>query len=96
MGDPMSKRILRLHPNDNCVVALMDIHQGECLDYEEGVLVAASDVALGHKLAIDDIPCGGKVYKYGAIIGSATVDIAKGEHIHTHNLASDYIAGFHH
>nr|MDK7291405.1 SAF domain-containing protein [Escherichia coli] len=34
--------------------------------------------------------------KYGAIIGHATRDIAMGEHVHSHNLASNAIAIFHH
>ena len=97
MGGPsMSKKALLLHRNDNCAVALTDINPGDAVDYAGGELVAAVGIALGHKLAIGDIPAGAKVYKYGAIIGSATVAIRRGDHIHTQNLMSDYIAGFHH
>lgn len=92
----MSKKALRLHPQDNCVVALADVSRGETVVYEGGELVAASDVAIAHKLAIGAIGVGDKVYKYGASIGSASAPIAAGEHIHTHNLASDYLVGFHH
>ncbi len=91
----MARRALLLHMTDNCVVAVEDIDANEQVVFERGNIVALSRVALGHKLAIRPIAKGGKVVKYGASIGSATRDIACGEHIHSHNLKSDYIAGFH-
>ncbi len=48
-------------------------------------------IGIGHKVARRDIATGEKILKYGAIIGSATQPIARGAHIHLHNLASDYI-----
>ena len=35
--------------------------------------------------------CSEKVLKYGLPIGSATRDIAAGEHVHVQNMKSDYI-----
>ena len=43
----------------------------------------------GHKYALRDIRQGEDVIKYGQPIGHATRDIAKGEHIHTHNLKTN-------
>lgn len=40
----------------------------------------------GHKIAMDDIPKGAPVRKYAQVIGYAAEDIAKGAHVHTHNL----------
>ena len=37
------------------------------------------------------IAAGEKVLKYGAPIGSATRDIGQGEHVHLHNMRSDYL-----
>jgi hypothetical protein len=34
---------------------------------------------------------GAKIIKYGVPIGSATCEIAAGDHVHTHNLRSDYL-----
>jgi hypothetical protein len=45
-------------------------------------------------VAARPIPAGAKVIKYGAVIGSATRDIAPGEVVHTHNLRSDYLPTF--
>ncbi|QWA12274.1 UxaA family hydrolase [Sodalis ligni] len=92
----MSKRALLLNPKDNCVVALEDIAKGDEVNYEGGEFTALHDVTLGHKLAIVDMESGAQVYKYGAIIGSATQTIGRGSHIHSHNLKSNYIEGYHH
>ena len=43
----------------------------------------------GHKYALRDIREGENIIKYGQPIGHATQDIAKGEHIHTHNLKTN-------
>ena len=87
----MNKKALLLHTNDNCIVALTDIRSGEAIVYGTGEVVASANIALGHKVAIADIAKGAKVIKYGAVIGSATMAIARGDHIHTQNLVSDYI-----
>jgi (2R)-sulfolactate sulfo-lyase subunit alpha len=44
------------------------------------------DVPIGHKVALIDIKKGDTVIKYGQDIGKAVADIAKGEHVHVHNL----------
>ncbi|HEY0209782.1 UxaA family hydrolase [Acerihabitans sp.] len=92
----MTKRALLLNPRDNCVVALTDILPGDRVSYEQGEFIALHNVTLGHKLAIGAMDTGAQVIKYGAIIGSATQPIAQGGHIHTHNLKSNYIEGYHH
>jgi (2R)-sulfolactate sulfo-lyase subunit alpha len=49
-------------------------------------LQARMDVPIGHKIALTDIRKGDTVWKYGQDIGVAVADIAKGEHVHVHNL----------
>lgn len=49
-------------------------------------LKARSAIPIGHKAALKDIKSGDTVVKYGQDIGRAVADIAKGEHVHTHNL----------
>ena len=54
-----------------------------------GVLKRArGDVPMGHKIALRAIKKGEPVIKYGYPIGVATMDIAEGDFVHTHNLAS--------
>ena len=43
----------------------------------------------GHKYALVSIKAGENVIKYGSPIGHATVDIAAGEHVHTHNVKTN-------
>ncbi|MCD6536884.1 MAG: UxaA family hydrolase [Thaumarchaeota archaeon] len=77
---------------DNVAVALSDIKRGDKVTIRIGEkieeLVARSDIPFGHKLAIREIPKGEEIIKYGEVIGRATMDIEKGEHVHIHNVES--------
>lgn len=42
-----------------------------------------------HKVALMNIAKGENIFEYGEVIGHATCDIRKGEHVHTHNLATN-------
>ncbi len=43
-------------------------------------------VPIGHKVALRDLAPGDTVVKYGEDIGRVVAPIAKGGHVHTHNL----------
>ena len=47
---------------------------------------AASDIPIGHKLAIKALKDGDTVIKYGVDIGRTVADIGLGEHAHVHNI----------
>ena len=47
---------------------------------------AASDIPIGHKLAIKALKEGDTVLKYGTDIGRVVADIGLGEHAHVHNI----------
>ena len=47
---------------------------------------AKQDVPIGHKIALADLDVGDTVIKYGEDIGRIVAPVAKGEHVHTHNL----------
>jgi (2R)-sulfolactate sulfo-lyase subunit alpha len=49
-------------------------------------LTSKMDVPIGHKVALTDIKSGDTIWKYGQDIGKAVANIAKGEHVHTHNM----------
>jgi hypothetical protein len=62
----------------------------------EGVPVTLpADLPLGHKIARTAIEKAAKVIKYAAPIGSATYDISVGQHVHVHNVQSDYTPTYH-
>lgn len=81
-----------LHPDDNILVLAAPIQAGQRLEIDGQSIVAASDVAVGHKIARRALLVGDKVLKYGAPIGSMIAAAAPGEHVHMHNMKSDYIA----
>ena len=80
----MQAPAIRLHPDDTVAIALQDLGSGTVLA-EFGVTLA-DPVSRGHKIALRDVALGEKVLRYGQIIGQATVPIARGAHIHSHNL----------
>jgi hypothetical protein len=83
--------LLLLHPDDNILVARRDITKGERVEIDgENVAIPAA-VELGHKLARRALEPDTRVFKYGAPIGSMKIAVARGEHVHLHNLRSDYI-----
>jgi (2R)-sulfolactate sulfo-lyase subunit alpha len=43
-------------------------------------------IPLGHKIALKNIKEGDTITKYGHDIGKAVADIAKGGHVHVHNV----------
>jgi (2R)-sulfolactate sulfo-lyase subunit alpha len=83
--------LLLLHPDDNILVARRDIAAGERVEIDGESLTIPKPVELGHKLARRDIAADARVLKYGAPIGSMRSAVARGEHVHMHNLKSDYI-----
>jgi altronate dehydratase small subunit len=83
--------VLLLAPGDNLAVATAELAEGTERQVGSHRVVLKAKVDVGHKFAVRAIRKGEKVIKYGAPIGVASCDIAPGEYIHIHNLASDYI-----
>jgi altronate dehydratase len=92
MAAGIDPRLLLLSPGDNIVVARENLPAGAELQIDSQAMRLDRDVPRGHKLACRVIAPGEKVMKYGAPIGSATRAIAPGEHVHVHNIKSDYTA----
>jgi altronate dehydratase small subunit len=86
------RRLLLLHADDNVLVTRAAIPAGEPVLVGGVEVTMARALPLGHKVARRRIAAGEKVRKYGAPIGTATRAIAPGEHVHVHNLSSDYTA----
>jgi altronate hydrolase len=76
--------IIRLHANDDVVIATSQLLPGTPVPSEN--LVVASLVPPGHKLAARAIQAGEPVRRYNQIIGFALADISAGQHVHSHNL----------
>lgn len=76
--------LIRLHANDNVLIARQPLAIGQALP-ELGLRLRAQ-VPAGHKIASRDIAAGEAVKKYDTVIGVAARDIPAGEHVHSHNI----------
>ncbi len=55
-------------------------------DNTDFTLTARQDVPIGHKIALADLAEGETIIKYGEDMGRVITPIAKGEHVHVHNV----------
>lgn len=83
---------LLLHPKDNVLVCTLSAAAGDRAVLDGIEYLLSSDIALGHKIARFELKTGDKVYRYGVSIGSMTASALPGDHVHRHNLASNYIS----
>ncbi len=80
------KDFLKIHSDDNVLIALKDLPQGYLIKQEDGTSLELSEpIPYAHKFAAIGIEEGTDVVKYGAPIGYATCTIIPGQHVHTHN-----------
>ncbi len=89
----MNWNAIAITPRDGVAVLLRDIGPGDTvsirIDGRIVNLVAAGAIPLGHKIALGPLAAGSPVIKYGEVIGTTACDIAKGEHVHVHNVVSN-------
>ncbi len=83
MSQSQLPRMVRLHSQDNIVVAVDAVGKGA----STAEAVAIDKIMKGHKMATVDVAKDQPIRKFGQIIGFASKDIAKGEWVHEHNVA---------
>jgi altronate hydrolase len=76
---------IRLHPEDDVVIARVEVPSGTLLQKEN--VRALAMIPAGHKVAVRAVASGKPVRRYNQIIGFATREIQPGDHVHVHNLA---------
>jgi altronate hydrolase len=92
----MSKRVLKVHPNDNVIVALSDLKGGEIIEFNKASYTILKDIPAKHKFAQEDFEIGDDIFMYGVLVGKAQQKIAKGEWITIFNVkhaANDFNLG---
>lgn len=86
-----SKAII-INEKDNVATAIVPLKVGAAvsLDFQgrKEKVKLRSAIPMGHKFALREIPQGSDVIKYGEPIGQTTASIARGEHVHVHNVVS--------
>jgi altronate hydrolase len=82
----MSEHVLKVHPDDNVIVALRDLPAGTSISYMGQTVVLQDKIPAKHKYITEDLKAGDPVYMYGVLVGKAMKDIPRGSLIHTGNL----------
>jgi len=91
----MSLRALIIHGDDNVANLIGPGTKGdpvECIvegKQEVTTISLLDDIPSNHKFAPVDIKAGSPIVKYGLVIGKASCDIRKGQHVHVHNIESN-------
>ena len=85
-------KALVIDVRDNIATALDPLEKGSTVSVDllgrvERIKLLSA-IPMGHKIALTTIEKGQAVVKYGEPIGLATSTIGRGEHVHTHNVAS--------
>ena len=84
------KQIHLINEADNTSSVLEPVAAGEtCCIRRSGTVrtfKAVEDIPFAFKIAVEEIPQGEDVIKYGEVIGEASRDIHIGECVHIHNV----------
>jgi len=88
--------LLLISAKDNVGVALRLLAAGSTQSLAGQPLLMHQTMKLGDKVAVRDLAAGEIILKYGVPIGSATRAILAGEHVHLHNMRSDYLPTYTH
>ena len=80
------KKILKIHPLDNLIVALSDLKKGEIFNIGNKKIKLKTDVKAKHKFAIDNLNLGSQLYLYGVVVAKAIKSISEGEAVNTQNI----------
>jgi altronate hydrolase len=87
MNSIPSDLIIQLHPLDNVAIAKSALTPGKLLSLGNKSTKVLQAIPIGHKIALEEIPAGTPVRRYGQAIGFASQPIHPGEHVHVHNVS---------
>lgn len=80
------ERILKIHPDDNVIVALQDFRRGTELSYNGATYQLVDDIPAKHKFFTHDLNTGDEVTMYGVLVGKAVHFIPAGSLMTTSNI----------
>jgi altronate hydrolase len=82
----VKNKVLKIHPNDNVIVALSDLQQGETVILDGQEYILTEDIAAKHKFAMQDFEVGAEIKMYDVLVGKANQPIKKGGSINIFNV----------
>jgi hypothetical protein len=84
----------KIHPKDSVYVVHQALQAGDKVYVDGHTIVIEQDLTFGHKVASTYHQVGDAIIKFGVPIGQASTEIRVGDHVHIHNLKSNYLKTF--
>jgi altronate hydrolase len=82
----LKKIVVKLHPNDNVLVALTDLEKGKIVVFENESFEMKDIIKAKHKFYMYDFQLGDEIFMYGVLVGKVQSNVAKGSLMTTDNL----------
>ncbi len=82
----VKRSVIKMHPNDNVLVALTDLAKGESVTFEGVTYILEDTIKAKHKFYTADLKQGSEITMYGVLVGKVQSDVAKGSLMTTDNL----------
>ena len=89
----MAHNTLKVHPQDNVIVALTDLQAGEVVEFNGRQIGIVTNIPAKHKFAEQQLSPGEEIIMYGGLVGKAMEPIPAGAILTTGNVkheVSDY------
>jgi altronate hydrolase len=81
----MKNTVLKVHPEDNVLVALQNLTKGDTVKYNGSDYLLQNNIPAKHKFFTTDMHVGDKVIMYGVLVGTTQSDVPKGGLMTTEN-----------
>lgn len=91
----MQKKLIKVQDGDNVAIALVDLVQGDRIQYEGEEVIILSNTKAKHKIAFVDLDKEDQIFMYGVLVGKAMFPIKRGDVLTTENIKhqSDLVKG---
>jgi altronate hydrolase len=88
----MPDKFLRIHPDDNVLVALADLKKDQTISFNGATVSLPQDVPAKHKFTLQAMAVNNEIRMYGVLVGKATRPIPPGGVITTENVKHESAA----
>jgi len=82
----VKQKVLKVHPDDNVIVALQDLVAGESVVYNNESFTLVENIGAKHKFFMNDMQPGEEIIMYGVLVGKAQVPVLRGGLMTTSNV----------
>ena len=82
----LKKIVVKLHSNDNVLVALTDLEKGKTVVFDDESFTMKDTIKAKHKFYMSDFQFGDEIFMYGVLVGKVQSDVVKGSLMTTNNL----------